>query len=132
MDRRIRDRDSDGIDSEIGFFINIFSEMLSRYINELRWVEYGEGMAFVQRSWMDGDAESSADWANMTANFYIGAIFPKEGGKAQTIAASWAAVMLGEFSVPEDIAQRQAIDGLKENGEDLTLWLTENDVPDLD
>ena len=105
-------------------------EMISRYINELRWVDYGDGMAFVQRSWMDGDAQSSADWANMTANFYIGVVFPTSSGQTQTIAASWAAILLGEFSVPEDIAKSQAIDGLKKNGEDLTDWLTENDVPD--
>lgn len=105
-------------------------EMLSRYINELRWIEYGEGMAFVQRSWMDGDAESSADWANMTANFYIGAALPTSSGETQMIAASWAGILLGEFSVPEDIAKSQAIDGLKKNGEDLTKWLTENDVPE--
>lgn len=105
-------------------------EMLSRYINELRWVDYGDDMAFVQRSWMDGDAQSSADWANMTANFYIGVVFPTPSGQTQTVAASWAAILLGEFSVPEDIAKSQAIDGLKKNGADLTNWLTENDVPE--
>ena len=105
-------------------------EMLSRYINELRWIEHGAGMAFVQRSWMDGAAQSSSDWANMTANFYIGVVFPTSSGQTQTIAASWAAVSLGEFSVPEDMAKSQAIDGLKKNGEDLTNWLSENEVPE--
>ena len=78
---------------------------------------------------MDGPAESSADWANMTANFYIGVVFPTPNGETQTIAASWAAVLLGDFSVPEDIAKGQAIDGLKKNGEDLANWLSENEVP---
>lgn len=104
-------------------------EMLSRYINELRWIEYGEGMAFVQRSWMDGPAESSADWANMTANFYIGVVFPTSNGETQTLAASWAGVLFGDIYVPEDIAKGQAIDGLKKNGEDLANWLSENEVP---
>ena len=104
-------------------------ELLSRYINELRWISYGDGMAFVQRSWMDGEAESSADWAKMSANFYIGVVFPTPQEKAKTIAASWAAIQLGEFSVPEDIAKSQAIDGLIKNGEDLTTWLEENNIP---
>ena len=86
-------------------------------------------MAFVQRSWMDGEAESSADWAKMSANFYIGVVFHTPQGKAKTIAASWAAIQLGEFSVPEDIAKSQAIDGLIKNGEDLTTWLEENNIP---
>ena len=105
-------------------------EMISRYINELRWIEYGEDMAFVQRSWMEGEAESTADWAKMTANFYIGVVFPTSSGETQTIAASWAAVLLGDFSIPDDIAKGEAINGLKKNGEDLTNWLSENDVPE--
>ena len=105
-------------------------EMTSRYINELRWVEYGEDMAFVQRSWMEGEAESTADWAKMSANFYIGVVFPTPNGETQTIAASWAGILFGDFYVPEDIAKSQAIDGLKKNGEDLSNWLSENEVPD--
>jgi hypothetical protein len=103
-------------------------EMLSTYINELRWIEVGEEMAFVQRSWMEGAAESTADWAKMNANFYFSVTLPSPDG-SETIAASWAEIQLGELAVPEDLAKSQAIDGLKANGEDLTLWLSENDIP---
>ena len=105
--------------------------MLSRYINELRWIEYGDGMAFVQRSWMDGQAESSADWANMTANFYIGVVFPtSQWGNANDRCILGCHSAWEIFPFPEDIAKGQAIDGLKKNGEDLANWLSENDVPD--
>ena len=104
------------------------AEILSQYINELRWIEMDSGMAFVQRSWMEGEAESTADWANMTANFYIGVTTSTEEG-TQTIAASWAAVQLGDLALPEDLAKSQAIDGLRSNGVDLTAWLSENEVP---
>jgi hypothetical protein len=103
-------------------------EMLSKYINELRWIEINGSMAFVQRSWMEGLAESTADWANMEANFYVSVTLPSPEG-SETIAASWAAVQLGDLSVPEDLAKSQAIDGLKANGEDVTAWLSENDIP---
>ena len=103
-------------------------EMLSKYINELRWIEINGSMAFVQRSWMEGVAESTADWAKMDANFYVSVTYPSPEG-SETIAASWAAVQLGDLSVPEDLAKSQAIDGLKANGEDVTIWLSENEIP---
>ncbi len=103
------------------------AEMLSGYINELRWIELESGPAFVQRAWMDGEAESSVDWADMTANFYIGLTYSTSSG-SDVIAASWAAIHLGDVSLPEDILKNQAIDGLRQNGEDLELWLDENDT----
>ena len=104
------------------------AEMLSRYINELRWVDQEEGTAFIQRAWMDGDAESSASWADMTANFYLGYTYDTPAG-SETIAASWAAIQMGELALPEDLAKSQAIDGLRSNGTDLNAWLSENEVP---
>lgn len=103
-------------------------EMLSRYINELRWIDFAGDRAFVQRAWMDGEAESTADWADMTANFYLGFTYTNPEG-SKTFAASWAAIQLGDFSLPEDLAKGQAIDGLLQNGEDLEAWLSENEVP---
>jgi len=104
------------------------AELLSNYINELRWIEMDSGNAFVQRSWMEGEVESTADWANMTANFYIGVTTTTADGSV-TIAASWAAVQLGDLALPEDLAKSQALDGLRSNGVDLTNWLSENEVP---
>ena len=104
------------------------AELLSKYINELRWIEMDSGMAFVQRSWMEGEAESTAEWANMTANFYIGVTTTSAEG-SYTIAASWAALQLGDLALPEDLAKSQALDGLRSNGVDLTRWLSENDIP---
>lgn len=103
------------------------AEMLSSYINELRWIDLDSGPAVVQRAWMDGDAESSVDWADMTANFYIGLTYSTATG-SDVIAASWAAIQLGDVSLPEDILKNQAIDGLRQNGIDLELWLDENDA----
>ncbi len=103
------------------------AEMLSSYINELRWIELESGPAFVQRAWMDGEAESSVDWAGMTANFYIGLTYSTATG-SDVIAASWAAIQLGDVSLPEDLLKNQAIDGLRQNGADLELWLNENEV----
>lgn len=114
--------------STINSSLALGAEMLSSYINELRWVELESGPAFVQRAWMDGEAESSVDWADMTANFYIGLTYSFPEG-AETIAASWAAVQLGDVSLPEDILKNQAIDGLASNGEDLTAYLDANEVP---
>ena len=102
--------------------------MLSSYINELRWIDLESGPAFMQRSWMDGEAESSVDWADMTANFYAGLNFSSTNG-SEVIAASWAAAQLGEVPLPEDMMKNQAIDGLRQNGEDLNKWLSENEVP---
>lgn len=115
--------------STINSSLALGAEMLSSYINELRWVELTSGPAFVQRAWMDGEAKSNVDWADMTANFYIGLTYSSPEG-AETIAASWAAVQLGEVSLPEDILKNQAIDGLASNGEDLTAYLNANDVPE--
>ena len=94
--------------------------MLSSYISEIRWIPLdSEALALVHRSWMDGEAESSVDWADMTANFYLGFIYSTEAG-TDTIAASWAAIQaLGDVSLPEDILKNQAIDGLRQNGVDL-------------
>ena len=103
------------------------AEMLSSYISELRWMELYSGPALVHRSWMDGEAESSVDWADMTANFYFGFIYSTETG-SDTIAASWAAVQLGDVSLPEDILKNQAIDGLRQNGVDLENWFAENAI----
>ena len=74
-----------------------------------------------------GEAESSVDWADMTANFYLGFIYSTEAG-TDTIAASWAAIQLGDVSLPEDILKNQAIDGLRQNGIDLEAWFTENAI----
>jgi hypothetical protein len=102
--------------------------MVSSYINELRWIDLESGPAFVQRAWMDGEAESSVDWADMTANLYIGLTYSSSEA-AETIAASWAAIKLGEASLPEDTLKNQAIDGLASNGKDLTAYLDANDIP---
>ena len=74
------------------------AEMLSSYTSEIRWIYLDSGLALVHRSWMDGEAESSVDWANMTANFYLGFIYTTETG-TDTIAASWAAIQLGDVSL---------------------------------
>ena len=105
------------------------AEMLSSYINELRWIDLESGPAFMQRSWMEGEAESNVDWADMTANFYAGLNFSSENG-SEVIAASWAAAQLGEIPLPEDMMKNQAIDGLRQNGVDLNKWLSENEVPE--
>ena len=102
--------------------------MLSKYINELRWVDMEGGSSFIQRAWMDGEAESTADWANMTANFYLGYTFDTAQG-SETIAASWAAIQMGDLPLPEDLAKSQALDGLRSNGTDLNAWLSENELP---
>jgi len=114
--------------STINSSLALGAEMVSSYINELRWIDLESGPAFVQRAWMDGEAESSVDWADMTANFYIGITYSSPEG-AETIAASWADIKLGEVSLPEDILKSQAIDGLASNGEDLTAYLDANDIP---
>ena len=93
----------------------------------LRWIDLEFRLAFVQRAWMDGKAESSVDWADMTANFYIGLTYSTSTG-SDVIAASWAAIQLGDVSLPEDILKNQAIDGLRQNGIDLELWLDENEI----
>ncbi len=107
------------------------AEMDSSYINELRWLQLESGPGFVQRSWMDGEAESSVDWADMTANFYVAFSYTTPAG-TETIAASWAAVQLGDVSLPEDILKNQAIAGLAAHGEDVTAYLDANGVPVLD
>ena len=101
------------------------AEMLSSYISEIRWIDLESGLALVHRSWMEGEAVSNVDWANMTANFYLGFIYSTETG-TDTIAASWAAIQLGDVSLPEDILKNQAIDGLRQNGVDLEAWFAEN------
>ena len=103
------------------------AEMLSSYTSEIRWINLDSGLALVHRSWMDGEAESSVDWADMTANFYLGFIYSTEAG-TDTIAASWAAIQLGDVSLPEDILKNQAIDGLRQNGVDLEAWFAENAI----
>ena len=107
------------------------AEMLSSYINELRWIDRELGPAFIQRTWMDGEAESSVDWADMTANFYVAVTYSVPEG-SETIAASWAAIQLGDVSLPEDILKNQAIDGLASNGEDVTAYLDANGVSQMD
>ena len=119
--------DSFSYRSTIQSSLPLGAEMLSSYISELRWMDLDSGPALVHRSWMDGEAESSVDWADMTANFYFGFIYSTDTG-SDTIAASWAAVQLGDVSVPEDILKNQAIDGLRQNGVDLENWFAENAI----
>ena len=101
------------------------AEMTSSYINEIRWLELDSGLAAVQRSWLDGDAISTADWVNMEAQYYLGITYQTQGG-SDTVAASWAAIMVGDLPLPEDTAKNQALDALRKNGDDLTLYLDEN------
>ena len=104
------------------------AEILSSYINELRWITLESGLAFVQRTWMEGEAESSVDWADMTVNFYVALNFSSPNG-SEVIAASWAAAQLGEIPLPADVLKNQALDGVRSKGDDLNKWLSENDVP---
>ena len=101
------------------------AEMTSSYINEIRWLELDSGLAAVQRSWLDGDAVSTAEWVNMEAQYYLGITYQTETG-SDTVAASWAAIMVGDLPLPEDTAKNQALDALRKNGEDLTRFLDEN------
>ena len=115
--------------STINSSLALGAEMISSYINELRWIDLPSGTAFIQRAWMDGEAESNVDWADMTANFYVGLTYSATQG-SETIAASWAAVTLGDVSLPEDLLKSQAIDGLASNGEDLSKYLDANEIPE--
>ena len=101
------------------------AEMTSAYINEIRWLELDTGLAAVQRSWLDGEAVSTADWVNMEAQYYLGITYQTENG-SDTVAASWAAIMVGDLPLPEDTAKNQALDALRKNGDDLTRFLDEN------
>ena len=105
------------------------AEMLTDYINELRWIDVESGPAVIQRSWMEGESESTASWANMLASYYLGVTYTTSEG-TDTIAASWAALTLGEIPLPEDVTKSQALDALRRNGTDLTNYLNENEVPD--
>ncbi|MEC7983542.1 MAG: hypothetical protein VX278_00175 [Myxococcota bacterium] len=103
------------------------AEMLTDYINELRWIELDAGTAVIQRSWMEGEPETSASWANMLASYYIGITYSTPQG-TDTVAASWAALLLGDLPLPEDVTKNQALDALRRNGTDLTNYLNENDI----
>ena len=76
-------------------------------------------LALVHRSWMDGEAERCR--LGRYDCHYLGFIYSTEAG-TDTIAASWAAIQLGDVSLPEDILKNQAIDGLRQNGVDLEAW----------
>ena len=94
--------------------------MTSAYINEIRWLELDTGLAAVQRSWLDGEAVSTADWVNMEAQYYLGITYQTENG-SDTVAASWAAIMVGDLPLPEDTAvAKQWMHS--ENGADLTCF----------
>ena len=77
---------------------------------------------------MGGEAESSVEWADRTANFYVGLAYSSRNGSG-VMAASWAAAQLGEIPLPADVLKNQALDGVRSKGDDLNKWLSENDVP---
>ena len=58
--------------------------MTSSYINEIR-LELDSGLAAVQRSWLYGDAISTADWVNMEAQYYLNTM---DSRGSDTVAAS--------------------------------------------
>ena len=60
----------------------------------------------------------------MEAQYYLGMHQTETGSDA--VAASWAAIMVGDLPLPEDTAKNQALDALRKNGEDLTRFLDEN------
>ena len=91
---------------------------------EIRWFQTDRGTAFVQRSWMEGEAESSADWANLLAQNYLEVSWSTETG-TQSLAASWAALQLGDIPVPEDTAKNLALGSIRDSREALTAYLDE-------
>ena len=101
------------------------AEMTSAYINEIRWLELDTGLAAVQRSWLDGEAVSTADWVNMEAQYYLGITYQTENG-SDTVAASWAAIMVGDLPLPEDTAKTKHWMHSEKTGADLTRFLDEN------
>ena len=91
---------------------------------EIRWFHTERGLAFIQRSWMEGEAESSADWANLLAQNYLEISWSTTSG-TQSLAASWAALQLGDIPVPEDTAKNLALGSIRDSREALTLYLDE-------
>ena len=91
---------------------------------EIRWFQTERGTAFIQRSWMEGKAESSVDWADLLAQNYIEVSWSTEAG-SQSLAASWAALQLGDIPVPEDTAKSLALGSIRDSRETLTNYLNE-------
>ena len=93
---------------------------------EIRWLQTERGTAFIQRSWMEGEADSSADWANLLAQNYLEVSWTTEDG-SQSLAASWAALQLGDIPVPEDTAKNLALGSIRDSREALTSYLDNQD-----
>ena len=96
--------------------------MLTDYINELRWIELESGTAVVQRSWMEGEAETTASWANI-CNYYLGITYTTPEG-TDTVAA-WAALYLA-IPLPKDVTKAKRLMQSRRNGTDPTNYLNEN------
>jgi hypothetical protein len=95
---------------------------------EMRWLQTERGLAFIQKTWMEGEAEASVDWANLLGQNYLEITWMSDGG-SNSIAASWAALQLGDIPLPEDTAKNLALNALEETGVSLTEYLDENPAP---
>jgi hypothetical protein len=103
-------------------------ELTTVNIVEMQWLETERGTALLQRAWMEGEAEASADWADLQAQNYLEFSWNTDSG-SEILAASWAALQLGDAPLPEDTAKNLALNGLEENAESLSNYLAENPAP---
>jgi len=95
---------------------------------DMRWLETERGLAFIQKTWMEGEPESSVEWANLLGQNYLEITWMNNTG-SQSIAASWAALQLGDIPLPEDTAKNLALSTLESTSESLTEYLDENPAP---
>ena len=104
------------------------AEITTVNLVEMRWLQTERGLAFIQKTWMEEEPEASVEWANLLGQNYLEITWMNEGGSS-SIAASWAALQLGDIPLPEDTAKNLALNALEGTGMSLTEYLDANPAP---
>jgi MYXO-CTERM domain-containing protein len=90
---------------------------------DYRWIETEYGPAMLQRTWLSQPADSSLDWLNINAQYFMAVNLPQKDGSTHRLQAMWVVAQLGDAAVPEDMALDLVIDSMQGEDARLDTWL---------
>jgi len=90
---------------------------------EFRWIDTSRGKALLHRSWKEGEVEINVSWLRIEEQYYMGMVLPREGGGVYCLEAAWMAAEISVGNVPENMALKMAIKGMRNKHELLFDYL---------
>ncbi len=89
---------------------------------QYRWVETGQGLALVQRTWLTSPAEVSVSWLTVDDQYYLNVVLP-HGDASTRLMSTWILATLLSADVPEGLALNLVIDNMQSIYADVDAYL---------